>query len=395
MPGFDVVVIGGGITGCSSAYHLAHAGVRVLLLERGEIAMAASGASAGGVRQQNRLAPELPLAMRAIARWPGLADELGADIEYRRVGHLHLIEREEQLPALEASVARQRADGLDLRIVSGAELREILPAAAPQILAGSYCPTDGYANPILATYAFARAAQRHGATLRTRTAVSRILVEAGRIVGVEADGGRIVCRHVVAAAGAWTPGLAAAIGLTLPIESRAPSMMVTERVPGFFRPVVTCMGRKLSLKQMPQGTVLIGGGWPGKANLESGKGSVRPPSVQGSAREATAVLPRLRRAQVVRAWSGVEAECADTMPILGQVPHLPGLLLAAGFSGHGFALAPAIGEAMAALVVHGKPPLPLDALSLGRFATQPAASRTIGSDEPPNIRTSEHPNASP
>lgn len=375
MTACDVVVIGGGITGCSSAYHLARAGARVLLLERGEIAMAASGASAGGVRQQNRLAPELPLAMRAISRWPGLADELGADVEYRRVGHLHLIEREEQLPALEASVARQRAGGLDLCLVSGAELRELLPAAAPQVIAGSFCPTDGYANPILATYAFARAAQRHGATLRTRTAVRTILVEGGRMAGVEADGTRIACRHVVAAAGAWTPGLAAALGLALPFETRAPSMMVTERVPGFFRPVVTCMGRKLSLKQMPQGTVLIGGGWPGRANLESGKGEARPTSMSGSAGDATAILPALRRAQVVRSWSGVEAECADAMPILGEVQQLPGLLLAAGFSGHGFALAPAIGEAMAALVVDGKPPLPLAALSVERFGSPAPALR--------------------
>ncbi|MGA2991654.1 MAG: FAD-dependent oxidoreductase, partial [Candidatus Korobacteraceae bacterium] len=156
----DVVVIGGGVIGGACAYNLARAGLSVTLLEKNEIASAASGGSAGGVRQQNRAVPELPLAMAANPIWKTLEQELDADLEYRRVGHLNLAEREDQLPALEASVKRQQAKGLDIQMVCGRELRDLVPAAAPGMIAGSYTPGDGFANPILVTRAFAAAARR-------------------------------------------------------------------------------------------------------------------------------------------------------------------------------------------------------------------------------------------
>jgi sarcosine oxidase subunit beta len=133
----DVIVIGGGVIGGACAYNLARAGVRVTLLEKSEIASGASGGSAGGVRQQNRDPAELPLAMVANPIWKTLEQELGADLEYRRGGHLNLAEHEEQVPVLEASVERQRARGLDIRMIRGRELRELVPAAGPQIIAGS------------------------------------------------------------------------------------------------------------------------------------------------------------------------------------------------------------------------------------------------------------------
>ncbi len=158
METVDVVVIGGGIIGGACAYYLAKAGLRVTLLEKSEIASGASGGSAGGVRQQNRDPAELPLAMAANPMWKTLEQELEADLEYRRGGHITLVEREEQVPVLQASVERQRARGLDLRMVRGRELRELVPAAGSQILAGSYSPTDGFANPMLVTKAFPAAA---------------------------------------------------------------------------------------------------------------------------------------------------------------------------------------------------------------------------------------------
>jgi sarcosine oxidase subunit beta len=130
----DVVVIGGGVTGGACAYYLARAGVQVLLFEKGEIASGASGGSAGGVRQQNRDAAELPIAMLANLLWKTLEQELGADVEYRRGGHFNLAEREDQLPALETSVREQQARGLDIRMVYGKELREMVPAAGPQMI---------------------------------------------------------------------------------------------------------------------------------------------------------------------------------------------------------------------------------------------------------------------
>jgi len=135
--GTEVIVVGGGVIGSSIAYHLARAGVRTLLLEQRTIAVAASGASAGGTRQQGRDPRELALSMRASARWATLEDELAADIHYRRKGHLTVIEREEDRVGLVEAIARQQAAGLNIRLVEGAELRGIAPALAPHILAGS------------------------------------------------------------------------------------------------------------------------------------------------------------------------------------------------------------------------------------------------------------------
>src|ERR1035437_2879493 len=187
----DVVIIGGGVIGGACAYNLARAGLSVTLLEKNEIASAASGGSAGGVRQQNRALPELPLAMAANLIWKTLEQELDADLEYRRHGHINMAEREEQIPILEASVKRQKAMGLDIQLVYGTELRDLVPAAGPQMLAGSYSPGDGFANPILVTRAFAAAARRHGAKIRTRTTVRAIRRENDRIIGVESSGGPI------------------------------------------------------------------------------------------------------------------------------------------------------------------------------------------------------------
>lgn len=363
-----MVVIGGGVIGASCAYHLARAGLGVTLLERQEIAAGASGGSAGGVRQQNRDPAELPLARAATPRWAGLEEELGRELEYRRGGHLNLVEREEQLPALEESVRRQQARGLKLRLVYGEAVRELAPAVGPQILAGSYSPEDGFANPMLVTKAFAAAARRWGARIRTRTEVRAIRREGGRVTGVALPQEGMACRWVINAAGVWAPGLSASAGVDLPIRPRALQMMVTEKAPPLLTPVLGCVGRGLSLKQMPQGQFVIGGGWPGVVDMPAGRGWPKAGSPNGSACQAAAVLPALRELLLVRIWNSLEAHTPDGLPILGGVEGLDGYLLATGFSGHGFALAPAVGACLAELVTGGRSGLPLEPLNRRRFA---------------------------
>lgn len=363
-----VIVIGGGVIGGACAYNLARAGVSVALLEKHEIAAGASGGSAGGVRQQNRDPAELPLAMAANPIWKTLEQELETDLEYRRWGHLNLAEHEGQLPALEASVARQRARGLDIRMVYGSELRELVPAAGPQIMAGSYSPGDGFANPMLVTRAFAAAARRRGARIYTRTEVKAIRREGSRVVGVESSRGPIASRWVINAAGAWSPALSTAVGIDLPVRPKAHQMMVTEKAPSMLRPVLTCIGRGLSLKQMPQGQFVIGGGWPGIVDMAADRGWPKIGSPHGSACQVTAVLPATAGLLLVRVWNSLEAHTPDVLPILGAVDGLEGYLLATGFSGHGFALAPSVGALLTELITVGKSSLPLDELNHRRFA---------------------------
>ncbi len=370
----DVVVIGGGITGGACAYYLARAGVKVILFEKGEIASGASGGSAGGVRQQNRHAAELPIAMLANPLWKTLEQELETDIEYRRGGHFNLAEREEQLEGVEASVRDQRARGLDIRMVSGKELRDMVPSVAPHMIAGSYTPGDGYANPMLASKAFAGAARKRGARVFTNTPVARIRREGHRVIGVESTQGPVSSRWVINAAGVWGAGLSASMGIDLPIRPKAHQMMVTERAPAMLTPVVTCVGRGLSLKQMPQGQFVIGGGWPGIVDMATDRGWPKIGSPNGSAEQVTAVLPATRDLLLIRVWDSLEAHAPDVIPILGPVDGVEGYLLAVGFSGHGFALAPGVGTLFTELITAGRTSLPLDALNLRRFAHMDAAA---------------------
>lgn len=363
----EVIVVGGGVIGSSIAYHLARAGVRTVLLEKRTIAAAASGASAGGVRQQGRDPRELPLAIRACERWATLEEELAADIHYRRGGHLSLIEREEDRPNLLAAIERQRAAGLNIALVEGVELRELAPAVSPHLLAGSYTPDDGHADPALTTRAFAAAAARAGAEIRIGITVHGLAVEGGRVVGVLTDDGPLGADLTILAAGAWSKTLAAGAGVDLPLAPMGLQMLLTAPSPPCLDQVVGCVGRQISFKQLPAGNFLIGGGWPGDWSLDDSRGTPRVASVWGSALTAAAIVPISSTVGLADAWVGIEARAADDVPILGPVRGLDGLVVAAGFSGHGFQLSPAIGQVIAELIVEGAPSIPLDALNLDRF----------------------------
>ncbi len=375
MAGTDVVVVGGGVIGSSCAYQLAKRGVKVTIVEAREVASVASGASAGGVRQQGRDPRELQIAMRAIAMWPALGEELQADLDYHQDGHLTLVANETDLPDLEQKVARQRDDGLDVRMLYGDDVREVARGVSGDVIAGAYCPTDGHANPIWTTKAFARGAVRHGATLHEQTRVTGLLTDSGRVRGVETTNGLIEADWVVNAAGAWSPELCNMAGFDVPIHTRAPQMMLTTELPGALLPVVGCVGRLLSLKQLKNGRYLIGGGWPASVYMDRPIGLNRHASIVGSAGHSSAVWPVLKQTRVLRVWSGLEAETDDVVPILGTVPALEGFVMASGFSGHGFALSPYIGKLTADLIMTGQTETPIEELMLERFTrstTHPA-----------------------
>ncbi len=366
----DIVIIGGGVIGCAIAYELAVRGVGVTVVEQREVAASASGASAGGVRQQGRDLRELPLALRAIPRWQGLADRLGADVEYRRGGHLTLIEDEAHLPMLAQAVERQRAAGLDIRLLEPHDLATVMPGVASGVVAGSYTPEDGHANPILTTKAFADAAVRHGATLHEHTAVTgfRHDTTSGAITGVETAAGSIACRIVINATGAWAGVVAAMAGAALPLVPACYQMLVTAPAPPLLEPVVGCVGRALSLKQVPEGGFVIGGGWAGTVHLDTGAPGTIGRHIAGSAAACTGILPLLLHLPLLRAWSGMEGESPDGIPMIGYAPNVGGLFHACGFTGHGFAIAPEVGAAVAEWLSTGTPPYDLSAFDPARFA---------------------------
>jgi sarcosine oxidase subunit beta len=321
------------------------------------------------VRQQGRDPREMPLAIAAIARWNELERELDADLQYHREGHLAVYEREEDLPIARTCLAEQRALGLEIDYVDGADLRELSPGLAPHIVAGTYTPSDGHADPVATTRAFARAAQREGADLRLGVRVTGAQCEGDRITGIETSEGLLGADHVVLAAGAWTRDLVAPLGVDLPIEPAGLQMILGRPMPNRLRQVVQAHDQPLSLKQLRDGKYFIGGGWPGDIDMTTGVGTTRPESIDGSLRTATGIYPAIAEMEIERSWVGVEGIALDEIPVIDRLPGYDGCTVAAGFSGHGFALSPISGQLVAEWVLDGSPSLSLDAFSAGRFAS--------------------------
>jgi len=345
--------VGGGLMGLSTAFHLRRAdpGTRVTVLERARVGAAASGASAAGVRAMGRDPAERALALASLARWPGLERELEAPTRYRRSGGLRLALDGATWRAVAPWVAEQRAAGVPVEVVDEREARALAPGIAPGCLGGVHAPNDGQAEAVPATEAFAAAARRLGARVEEGVGVRALAVEGGRVVGVErGDGAREACDVVIVAAGAWSATLLGGIGVTLPIETRPLQMLLTAPGAPALRPVLGAFDRRLSLKQLDDGAYLIGGGWPARVTDHAGnRYEMLDESVRASLETASAVFPAVGECALARSWAGLEAFTPDDLPILGPVPGISGLLVATGFSGHGFALSPMIGDILARL----------------------------------------------
>lgn len=348
----EVLIIGGGVMGSAIAYHVARQGQQVLMVERSEevaSAPAASWASAGGVRRQGRHPAEAKLAIEAIERWRTLEEELEAGVQYRRGGNLLLAETDAEAEQLVMFVQEQQDLGFtDVRLVDRREVTALVPGLHAGVVAGSYSPGDGQADPALTTRAFAEAAQRLGATCWKGIAVSALLKEGERVIGARTGRGEIQGGQVVLTAGAWSDELARTIGLRLPIKTVALQMVLSTPAPRqVLRPVLSAVSRALSLKQVNDGAFLIGGGWPGDPSADRRSYTLREDSVKGNWETACELLPPVGQQRIARAWCGLEALSIDELPFIGPIAGLDGLTVAVGFSGHGFALAPAVGRAVA------------------------------------------------
>jgi sarcosine oxidase subunit beta len=376
----SLVIVGGGVMGLSAAWHVRRRRPRIdiVVLERAQIGAAASGASAAGVRVMGRDPAERALALASLARWPDLGGELEADTAYRRGGGLRVAFDGDAWRQTPAWVAEQREDGVPVEVVDAAAVRRLAPGIAPSCLGGVLCTIDGQAEAMATVGAFAAAARRLGARVEEGVGARALVVERDRVVAlIQSDGRRRACDVVIVAAGAWSAPLLAPLGVRLPLETRALQMLLTEPAPPTLEPVVSAFGRKLSLKQLAGGAYLVGGG--GAAHNTGPPGNrwtLREDSVRASLEVARQVHPPIGRSALARRWAGLEAFTPDDVPVLGPVPGVEGLLVAAGFSGHGFALAPAVGDVLARLACGDDAHTGLwRGLRLDRFAATAAAER--------------------
>ena len=300
----------------------------------------------------------------SLELWDGLAGDLGLDFEFARPGGLRVALSEREFDMLNASVSLQRGRGFDVELLQGDALRAAAPWLGPEVRAASACAEDGFSVPLRCGPGLIRAAADAGARLVDHAEVSAIDCDGGYRLATKA--GTIRCGIVVIAAGAWSGRIAAMARGKLPIMVDVNMLTITEPVPPLFDRVVTHIGGVLSLKQYPNGTCMIGGGWQGRGGLESDARDLDYEQLLHNLRIAARVVPALAEVRIVRSWSGFEAVAADALPLLGPLPGHAGVFIAAGARG-GYSLGPAQGWLIAELVTCGDSSLPLEPFDPARF----------------------------
>jgi sarcosine oxidase subunit beta len=368
-----IIIIGGGITGTAAAAELAREGHAVTLIEKHGIAAMASGWTLGGVRQSGRDPAELPLARAAVEIWGGLAETLGADVEYRRSGNLRLARTPAEADVILALVSTQQALGLEIHFLSdNAAIRSVAPEISRKVLAASYCPTDGHANPVKATRAFARFARAHSAAIREGVAALALKVEGDRVTGIDSSEGFISADRVIVAAGINTPSLLSPLGVELPLSIRITHVVQSEPLPSRLLPVFGVANADCAGRQEADGRLRFSSGagaWPGDASEWTEK-SLAPSAsqIRSIVDRVAQVLPIAAGAPIARSWGGLIDMTPDALPVIDAPEYLSGLVIAAGFSGHGFCLGPVSGLLCADLALGRVPRHDLSAFRLGRFA---------------------------
>lgn len=378
----EVVIIGGGVTGASIAFHLAASGVRdVLVLERHSLASGGTGRSVGIVRQLYPTEATSRMVVRSLAVFQRFADAVGGDAGYVGCGALIGVSASMR-SKLEATVARQRAVGVRAEVLDPRDLTRLEPRIDPESIgAVVYEPDSGYGDPTAVTNGYADAARRSGVRIEQGVEVVGIRTAGDRVVGVDTAGGDgIDAPVVVNAAGLWSPLVARLAGVELPIIIGRHPVFVVERDAAFGRPHLVYLDLAGGSYARPEtgGLTLTG-----SLTDDETQHPMEPETLGADVTlaEATEVLertaraiPRLADARYRRGWAGAFDITPDWMPILDESP-VRGFWIAAGMSGHGFKLSPAVGEMMAALITGTTPPVDADPFALSRFtATAPSGT---------------------
>jgi len=413
----DVVIIGGGIVGVTTALFLAERGHSVVLCEKGRIGGEQSSRNWGWCRTMGRDAREIPLALESLRLWRGMNERVARETGFRQAGIVYLCETDQEVGAQEAWLEQARQYQVDARLLRGSATRALVPGAVRPFRAALHTPSDGRAEPSQAAPAVAEAARGHGAAILTGCAVRGIDLQAGRVAGVVTEKGRIACDAAVLAGGAWSRLFLGNAGVDLPQLQVLASVFRTAPISG--GPEITGAANVFAWRKRldggytiarrnaniaeitPDSFRLLLDYWP---TLRKNYGEIRvrfsgrffsawrmrkrwsldettpfevvrvldPEPRQATLAEAKAALPTYFPAfagiEVAQSWGGMIDVTPDAVPVIGPAAHMPGLFIATGFSGHGFGIGPAAGRLMADLVAGDPPVVDPAPFRLERFA---------------------------
>jgi len=412
----DIVIIGAGILGVTTAWFLAKQGINVTVCEKGLVAGEQSSRNWGWVRVQGRDKREMPMAMHAMRIWRGLAEEIGEDVGYEQGGCIFAARNDRELASFTKWLDVAKEYGVDTRIIEGDELRQQVPGSSVPWRGAIYTSTDGRAEPHKAAPAIARAAERNGATILTSCAVRGLDVEAGRVAGVATEHGKIRTSTVLCAAGAWTSLFCRSLGIKLPqlrvrgtVVRTAPAeqllngnvydkhLGIRRRQDGGYSVAhgtrldhsVTPSTFRFATKFMSALTQEIGGlslsigsdffeelrtakRWDLDAESPFEQTRILNPEpsqrvVKAIRKNLDNVFPKLAGAPIVEAWAGMVETTPDVVPVIEESDKIPGFHIATGLSGHGFGLGPGAGYACAGMLTGNDTGIDLEPFRLSRF----------------------------
>jgi len=413
----DAVVIGGGIIGVFTAYYMARRGLSVALVEKGRIGAEQSSRNWGWCRQQNRDARELPMATRSLELWEQFAADTGEDTGFKRCGLLYLSDDEAQISGWASWREVAKAGGVTTHMLSGREASERGRATGRHWKGGVFSPSDGTADPARAAPAVAAALIKLGGSVRQNCAARGIEMEGGRVSGVVTEAGTIKTRTAVLAGGAWASSFCNQLGVRFPIATvrqsivrlapvqqslpdalAGPNVAVTRRPDGHYILAISGRGRVDPTPQLmrfaPHFIPMFAKRWrnvfPGgleglrwghetrarwKLDAPTPMERARildpkpdPAGVRETHRRAVNLLPALRDARIANTWAGYIDSTPDGVPGIGEVPQMPGFIVAAGFSGHGFGIGPGAGHLIADLATGASPIFDPKPFNPARFA---------------------------
>lgn len=413
---FDVAIVGGGIVGCYAAYHLAKAGRKVGLFEKGRIGGEQSSRNWGFVRLQGRDPAEIPLMVEGRRIWQGLEAEIGEGVDWRQGGNLVLADTKEKLGLFEDWLAVAKTFQVDSRIVTPKEAAEIVPGLRTGAVGGLHTPSDGQAEPEKAAPAIAAAAERFGAMIETDCAVDRIELANGHVTGIETERGPVKAGAVILCAGAWTKHMLRGVGVRMPQLWMRGSVARTS--PAARDATAAGVWAGVAFRQRLDGAFNIAGGTQADHDVMADTlldGLAFLPLLrvhermlklhfggpffeflgvrlsQGALRRAlrrhraldptpnakvldqafsrlTDGVPDLGELRIAKTWAGYIDFTPDFIPVIDRLKTPDGLVVAAGLSGHGFGMGPITGRLAAELAVDGKASLDVSAFRLSRFS---------------------------
>ncbi len=374
---YRVVVVGAGIVGLFTAYHLARAGAGpILVVDRGFLSNGGSGRNGGGVRQQWETRSTIRLAREAVADYRRFSSEFGYNIWFRQGGYLFLADTPTELARLQRVHAIVRAEGLPSEILDADGVAARLDGLAPgAVVGGSYLRSDGTLYPFPAVWGVYEAVRRLGVEVALGVDCRAIVVRDGRVAGVATSDGTVATPTVVNAAGGWSGEVSRAAGLEVPNVASRHEILATEPSKPFLDPMVVRASDGLYFSQTMRGEIVGGVTVPHPPGTARGVPS-SPRFLTGMAGALVGLLPRLGALGVLRAWTGFYDDTPDGLPIVGADPRLAGFVHANGFGGHGFMLAPAATRRVAAAVLGEAVDLDPAEFSPGRFLG-PAAPTTV------------------